>query len=447
MINKRINGNKYIRKKIGGADSDTEYDIKNNIYVLYNLFSYLLLYISYILFGIATIIFLNACLNFKKAKYDNYEKDKDGIPIFLDKPIFLDQPIFEYLKTNNFMYIDDYLLNKDSAIFIAIISIFSISITATIIILLIVKYLNIKDERMYITNILEEFKKNQLYILALIPYIFILIIIIIYNENKKSNKKSLNDNEYNTKKINYSIYDGEYPETYLRNLKNKIINILENDNSKNYITNASTGLAFFDDKDKTQFRDIIKDDKKFGEVDEDSDQNILKMLFITYKDGHDAISTNAISTNDKDKIKRLKDYKIKYIKHINDYFELLIRDKINKNDDKDDFYKKYYIFGLANKFPTIDLNTNFNDLNTKFNDLLVEIAKKVNAYYIVIFTFYPLLFLIIAPIIIYKYNEDKTTNFIIDSLYYFNINFQKISLIFCIIAFISYFIFYYNKSV
>ena len=147
-----------------------------------------------------------------------------------------------------------------------------------------------------------------------------------------------------------------------------------------------------------------------------------------------------ITRNDKDKIKRLKDYKIKYIKHINDYFELLIRDKINKNNDKDDFYRKYYIFGLANKFPT-------NDLNTKFNDLLVEIAKKVSAYYIVIFTFYPLLFLIIAPIIIYKYNKDKTTNFIIDSLYYFNINFKKIILIFFILAFISYFIFYYNKSV
>jgi hypothetical protein len=429
MINKRINGNKYIRKKIGGDG----YSFKDNIFVVYNLFSYLLLYISYILFCIATIIFLNACLilNFKKAGYDNYERDKDG------KTIFLDKPIFEYLKTNNFMYIDDYLLSKDSAIFIAIISIFSISLTAIICILLIVKNKGIDDERMTFMGILRQFMENKLYILPLITYIFIFIIIIIYNENKKNNKDSLNDNEYNTK-INYTIYEGNYDEPYLINLKNKIINILENDSYGSYITNASTGFNFFNKEDIRLFPDIIKNDKNFGEVGEDK-KNILNRLFSIYKYGYDAIKNGK---EEKDKINSLNAYKIKYIKHINDYFELLIRDKTNKNDkdDKDDFYKKYYIFGLEKKFPDDPLNTNFNDL-------LVEIAKKVNAYYIVIIVFYPLLFLIIAPIIIYKYEKEKTMHFIIDSLYYFNINFQKIFLIFCIIAFISYFIFYYNKSV
>ena len=63
MINKRINENKYTRKKIGGANPDDEYDLNKNIYVIYNLFSYLLLYISYILFCIATIIFLVYSIN------------------------------------------------------------------------------------------------------------------------------------------------------------------------------------------------------------------------------------------------------------------------------------------------------------------------------------------------------------------------------------------------
>jgi len=209
---------------------------------------------------------------------------------------------------------------------------------------------------------------------------------------------------------------------------------LENDLYGSYITNDSTGFNFFDGNDKKLFSDIIKDDKIFGEVGEDSKKNILNRLFFKYKKGYDAIIDGK-----EEKDSRLNAYKIKYIKHINDYFELLIRDKTNKND-KDDFYKKYYIFGLEKKIPDDSLNTNFNDL-------LVEIAKKVNAYYIVIIVFYPLLFLIIAPIIIYKYEKEKTMHFIIDSLYYFNINFQKIFLIFCIIAFISYFIFYYNKSV
>ena len=438
MINKQINGIKYIKKKIGGDETDTKYDLNKNIYVVYNLFSYLLLYISYILFCIATIIFLNASLNlnFKKAEYDDYEKEKNGKPIYLDKPIFIDQPIFEYLKPNNFMYIDDYLLDKNSAIFITIISILSFSIVAIAIIFGIINSKIFGD----IDNPIKDVWNTLLFQLACITYIFIFIIIIIYNENKKNNYNIIKDNEYYNK-INYSIYEGNYKETYLRNLKNKIINILENGLWDKYITNVSTGLAFFDDKDKKVFASDLKKVNKVVVDGEDGIQNILKILFLIYKDGYEAISR----IDDKDKIKRLKDYKIKYIKHINDYFELLIRDKINddKNDkdDKDDFYKKYYIFGLANKYSTF---TKFND---SINSLFVEIAKKIKSYFIVIIVLYLLLFLIITPMIIYHNKERETVNFIIDSLYYFNINFKKIILIFFILAFISYFILYYNKSV
>ena len=58
------------------------------ILIVYNLFSYLLLYISCILFGIATIIFINACFNLNKVS-----TGREGT--------FIDKPIFEYLKKDD----------------------------------------------------------------------------------------------------------------------------------------------------------------------------------------------------------------------------------------------------------------------------------------------------------------------------------------------------------
>ena len=256
---------------------------------------------------------------------------------------------------------------------------------------------------------------------------------ILYNLNKQNNNYELTKNKYN-EIINYTIYEGNYTESYLIILKNKIINILEKGLWDNYITNDNTGKNFFDflsDTDKTKFANEIKNIT--DEVVEDGKQNILKKLFLIYKDGHEA-EANSKYVGDEKK-KRINDYKIKYIKHINDYFELLIREKNNNID----FYRKYYIFGLANKYSPS------NTLNDKFNNLLVYIADKVKSYFIVIFTFYPLLFLIIAPVIIYHHYPGKTKNFIIDSLYYFDIG--KIILSLCIFIFIIYFILYYNKKI
>jgi hypothetical protein len=52
------------------------------------LFCYLLLYISFVLSGIATIIFFNACLNLNKVS-----TGREGT--------LIDKPIFEYLKKDD----------------------------------------------------------------------------------------------------------------------------------------------------------------------------------------------------------------------------------------------------------------------------------------------------------------------------------------------------------
>jgi hypothetical protein len=420
MINKRINENKYRRKKIGGistANNNNDNDDFNNIVAIYNLFSYLLLYISYILFCIATIIFLNALFNYnlKKASYNEKERK-------------LDQPIFEYLKTNNFMYIDDYLLkaDKDSIIFMTIVSILSISI---FVIGCIIFIMYIYKDDLIINKILDNMKTLS-FKLALIPYIFILIIIIIYNETKKNNYNGLNSLKtlYN-KDINDTICKGN--DTYLRKLKNKIINILENDLLKtdkykhyNGITingikhetddnKKITGSDFFDKEEKKEVKVLTIDNGK---------ENILKKIFEIYENEYDLI------TDYDDK----KEYKIKYIKHINDYFELLIKNK------DEDFYKQYYILGLVNT----KTNTGIS-LNNEFDNLFKNISSNITTHYITLIVLYVVLFLILLPVIIYYEKRPQSNIFIIDSLYYFDIG--KIILSLCILAFIIYFALYYNK--
>ena len=382
----RINGNKYMRKKIGGADN---YDITHNTHnlkLVYNFFSYLLLYISYIIFCIATIILLNACFNLNNL---NNEDNK---------------PIFEYLKTNN-MYIDDYLLkaDNDSAIFMTIYSILAISMFAIGCIGIIDKLFNNENkDNIFIIS-------NQIFLLAIIPYIFISIIMIIYNVNKKSNDdtlKNFKDNHY--KNIDEKIYNGTSAE--LRVLKNKIIDLLKN-------------KPFLNDDNDT----IIYIENNFNKEEAEKKHSILKVIFQIY--------VQEYSKNDKDKIK--------YIKHINDYFELLIKDReeIDESSLKEtNYYTMFYIFRLKNN-PTYD--TDLTEIYQKFDDMLNDINKKVSSYYIAIIVLYVLLFLIIAPGIIYYYNVHQSNIFIIDTLYYFNIG--KILISACILAFVIYFVLYYNK--
>lgn len=378
-----------MRKKIGGADN---YDITHNLKLVYNFFSYLLLYISYIIFCIATIILLNACFNLNNL---NNEDNK---------------PIFEYLKTNN-MYIDDYLLKaeKNSAIFMTIYSILAISIFAIGCIAIINKLFNIENKK----NIFDI--NNHKFFLAIIPYIFISIIMIIYNVNKKSNDdtlKNFKDNHY--KNIDEKIYNGT--SANLRVLKNKIIDLLKN---KSFLE---------DDKDTIKYIE-----NNFNKEEAEKKHSILKVIFQIY--------VQEYSKNDKDKIK--------YIKHINDYFELLIKDReeidesLKKKEEivkKTNYYTMFYIFRLKNN-PTYD--TDLTDIYQKFDDMLNDINKKVSSYYIAIIVLYVLLFLIIAPGIIYYYNVHQSNIFIIDTLYYFNIG--KILISACILAFVIYFVLYYNK--
>lgn len=376
MINNRKD------KKTGGG--------ANDILIIYNLFSYLLLYISCILFGIATIIFINACFNLNKVS-----TGREGT--------LIDKPIFEYLKKDDILYIDEYLLNTKSPIFITIVSIFIISFVAVLCIWLWWK--NYKKYEKFEYNI----DKFYYIAIAMMPYLFTLIIIITYNEFRRVyiNDTFLGCNKEYEKDIIDNILAEDNP-SYLKEIKKIIIFMLENDKTYTNDEDIKSKLEKNNDEDVSRIAKGLKLEIKDNQI------SILKLILDIYEKDY--------KENDK----------IKYIKYINDYFDLLINNKRGN-------YTKYYILGLAKNIP--DKINNVCDL---FKNSLDDIKNKIYAYFIVIITFY-CLFLIVIPLIIYGYYEKDTINkFIINS--YFDI--YRTAFIFTLfVAFIIYFALFYTKGI
>ena len=371
-------------KKTGGGTND--------ILIVYNLFSYLLLYISCILFGIATIIFFNACFNLSKVS-----TGREGR--------FMDKPIFEYLKEDDIMYIDEYLLNIKSPIPITIVSIFIISFVA---ILCIWRWWNkfYKDDPF-------PYNFNMLFYIAMMPYLFTFIIIITYNEFRRV---YINDTFVGCdKEYKKDIIDDILTEetqtgnaSYLKELKKIIIYMLENDVKFTNDDDIKSKLEKNNDEDVSSIAKGLKLEIKDNQI------SILKLIIDIYE----------------------KDYKgndkIKYIKYINDYFDLLINNKRGN-------YTKYYILGLAKNIPE-----KINNVCDLFKNSLDDIKNKIYAYFIVIITLY-CLFLIVIPLIIYGYYEtDTIIKFIINSSF----DIYSTAFIFTLFfAFIIYFALFYTKGI
>jgi len=376
---KKINS----KKKIGGGDTN------NDVLIVYNFFCYLLLYISFVLSGIATIIFFNACLNLNKVSTGS-------------KGTLIDKPIFEYLKKDDIMYIDEYLLNTKSPIFITVVSIFSISLFSIICIHSWWYY--------YKKDISFPYEiDNKIFIIASLSYLFTFIIIITYNEFRRIyvNETFLGcDKEYKND-ITDDIILAKDP-SYLKELKKIIIYMLEND--EKYINDADikSKLEINNDKDVSSIAKGLKLENEGNKI------SILKLILDIYE----------------------KDYKgkekIEYIKYINDYFDLLI-------DNKRGNYTKYYILGLAKNIPD-----KINNVCNLFKNSLDDIKNKIYAYFIVIIIFFCLCFITIPLIILWYYERLNFNKFLIDTSY----NIFSITILFSLFfAFMIYFALFYTKGI
>jgi len=328
-------GNKMMR---GGEWQDNLYDISSNI----------LLLISYIFFGFATILLINAGANYNKANIDEPAVDA-GVPL-------IEQPIFEYLKRDkdNFMAVEDYLLawNKPLAIiFICLIFIFGL--------------------------IAFAIKKNFKIILRVetLPYFLILIIFIAYTATTSNKNLSDADNLFNYVVLHNHIKKKEDKQIFFKELKGVVLDMLDKNNT--YSDTIKDNIAdILLSKLPSSFKDI-----KEGNID----IKIIKAILYTKETNVD----DGIDNIEKIFTLRTTDYndeknKVEYKNYIDDLFNLIINDN---EPNSNNLYIKNYIYGLIKNKIDIDKNRLKNEL--------IRIKSSIQAYYIVVVVFYCLILVII----------------------------------------------------
>jgi hypothetical protein len=309
------------------------------------------------------------------------------------------------LKEDDILYIDEYLLNVKSPIFITIISIFSISILSIGCIRLWWHYYKQDEDFQYNIN-------DKTFIVAALSYLFTFIIIITYNEFRRIyvNETFLGcDKEYkNDITDDILALEKEDSSSYLKELKKIIINMLENDKTYKNDADIKSKLEKSNDIDVSSIAKGLKLEEGENQI------SILKLILEIYEKDY------------KDK------EKIKYIKYINDYFDLLI-------DNKRSNYTKYYILGLAKNIPD-----KINNVCNIFKNSLDDIKNKIYAYFVVIILFFCLCYIVVPLIIFWNLDRNYFNKFIIDISY----NIFSITILFTLFfTFIIYFALFYTKGI
>ena len=345
----------------------------------YNIFSSFLIIISYILFGIASAIFINTCIHFNKASIEDIVNNST----VNDKRKLIDQPIFGYLKSINYLSTDKFILYFDgintpfSWVFFSIISVSLICIICQIIIWL------IKEKEKF--QILKNELSNTQFITKLIPYIYLIIISSIFNDNQKRFESRLTINM----KINGIEYKGS--EVYkpslidsnlLKELKKIIIYCINTDKEYDdkYIKGLLNGVNIVLYTDLMTKTTIILDIFTIY----DACYNINKLP--GYK---------GLANDEKKKIEEeYKFEKIKFINYIDEYFNILINDKSTDVN----YYAKYYLLGLIKNNPNPSSTSNITRLieyRKKLSTELIMIKDEIYRYYISVIVFYVLFLIII----------------------------------------------------
>ena len=389
--------------KLYNTMSTTRYEADNaiaenkstNVIIIYNIFSSLLLIISYILFGIASTVFINTCINFNKAS------------IIETEPLLINQPIFEYLKPNNNLSIDKFLLYLDdlnNPFSWTINSIIYISIP---IIAITIYYLS-KDNTNFDIFKKDLFgtneKKRSLAIKILIYILTIFIYQIAFKTIQQNFDSRLTDatlgkiGTYNRDfEKNIGIQNGKYKNLFEK-LKKIIIHWIN--------INEHDGISK-EDLDK-KIIDLLVG-KNISDYNEIKDKFTIfeDILIIYYKDyGGKAIK---------------KEEKIKFITFIDEYFNILINFKSTNTN----YYARYYLLGLIKNNTLIGTNTSriykLIELKTILNTELTAIKEEIKSYYKSIISFYSI-FLFIIFILYFQF----IFNTVSELLFMYKINYAGV---------------------
>lgn len=378
------------------ADNAIAQNKSTNVIIIYNIFSSLLLIISYILFGIASTVFINTCINFNKAS------------IIETEPLLINQPIFEYLKPNNNLSIDKFLLYLDdlnNPFSWTINSIIYISIP---IIAITIYYLS-KDNTNFDIFKKDLFgtneKKRSLAIKILIYILTIFIYQIAFKTIQQNFDSRLTDatlgkiGTYNRDfEKNIGIQNGKYKNLFEK-LKKIIIHWIN--------INEHDGISK-EDLDK-KIIDLLVVGKNISDYNEIKDKFTIfeDILIIYYKDyGGKAIK---------------KEEKIKFITFIDEYFNILINFKSTNTN----YYARYYLLGLIKNNTLIGTNTSriykLIELKTILNTELTAIKEEIKSYYKSIIAFYSI-FLFIIFILYFQF----IFNTVSELLFMYKINYAGV---------------------
>lgn len=378
------------------ADNAIAQNKSTNVIIIYNIFSSLLLIISYILFGIASTVFINTCINFNKAS------------IIETEPLLINQPIFEYLKPNNNLSIDKFLLYLDdlnNPFSWTINSIIYISIP---IIAITIYYLS-KDNTNFDIFKKDLFgtneKKRSLAIKILIYILTIFIYQIAFKTIQQNFDSRLTDatlgkiGTYNRDfEKNIGIQNGKYKNLFEK-LKKIIIHWIN--------INEHDGISK-ENLDK-KIIDLLVVGKNISDYNEIKDKFTIfeDILIIYYKDyGGKAIK---------------KEEKIKFITFIDEYFNILINFKSTNTN----YYARYYLLGLIKNNTLIGTNTSriykLIELKTILNTELTAIKEEIKSYYKSIISFYSI-FLFIIFILYFQF----IFNTVSELLFMYKINYAGV---------------------
>jgi hypothetical protein len=400
-------------KRLAADEKFAETKPSTNITIIYNIFSSLLLIISYILFGIASVIFINTCINFNKAS------------IIETEPLLINQPIFEYLKPNNNLSIDKFLLyfhngiNNPFTIVINSITFISLIIVSIIIYYLIsVNKFDILKKELYGTNE----KKRDLFIKILI---FILTIIIYQSAFNNIQKQFDTRFETGSSPINIGLYnydfekdigirdekdgkDGKFTNLF-KEVKNIIIHWINNNEHKDI------KMENFDNQIKSQLTEG-NNIKLYDDLIKKRGNNIFYNILIIYYNEY-YVEKKIKVNKEEQEIDEKK--KIKFINFIDEYFNILINIKSTDTNN----YARYYLLGLI-KYKLGDTNSEIYILRNFKNLLdteLTAIKEDIIVYYKTVIAFY-VIFLFIIFILYFPF----IFNTVSELLFMYKINYYGV---------------------
>lgn len=322
----------------------------------FKLIVMLLQFMAYVVFILATLLFVNACIHFHKTQQSQQPDNKK----------LKDLPIFDALKTNNFMFLDTFIINKDSKLFIAITSIIGGAIGLLILHAIVLSNAEEKEK--------ADFKKYCDTVLSTHPITYIIVAIIYF--------------------VFYVIFTSAYYTQIANNscVPDDIFNTYRKDNNKNIIQYKKEALqaikktiqqnlyggSGFDATNYDTHKYIVAKGKIAIDID-------IASIFLIYENNRKIKIKNAV---DEEQVKReVQQYTREYINYIDEYFELLGRNTDN--------YQKFYLVGLiegSEGSKGSDANkARIYTLHREFEKRLNTMKSMIATYFILIITFYTLL--------------------------------------------------------